>query len=43
MIFSSSIAPYGPSEAVRDEQSIPVPESPYGSKLVAEKLSDLAG
>ena len=42
MIFSSSIAPYGPSEAVRDEQSIPVPESPYGgSKLVAEKIHQI--
>jgi nucleoside-diphosphate-sugar epimerase len=39
MIFSSSIAPYGPSEEVRDEQSIPVPTTAYGgSKLAAEKI-----
>ena len=42
MIFSSSIAPYGPSEMVRDEQSIPVPESAYGgSKLAAEKIHQI--
>ena len=39
MIFTSSIAPYGPSEAVRDESSLPVPETAYGgSKLAAEKI-----
>ena len=38
MIFSSSIAPYGPSEEIRDERSIPVPTTAYGgSKLAAEK------
>tara|TARA_B110000503_G_scaffold90422_1_gene136755 strand:- start:1678 stop:2697 length:1020 start_codon:yes stop_codon:yes gene_type:complete len=42
MIFSSSIAPYGPSEAARDERSIPVPESAYGgSKLAAEKIHQI--
>ena len=42
MIFSSSIAPYGPSEKVRDEQSIPVPETAYGgSKLAAEKIHQI--
>lgn len=39
IIFTSSIAPYGPSEEVRDERSIPVPVSAYGgSKLAAEKI-----
>lgn len=39
LIFSSSIAPYGPSEDVRDESSIPVPSTAYGgSKLAAEKI-----
>ncbi len=42
MIFSSSIAPYGPSEAIKDEQSIPAPESAYGgSKLAAEKIHQI--
>lgn len=42
MIFTSSIAPYGPSEVVRDEKSIPVPESAYGgSKLAAEKIHQI--
>ena len=39
MIFTSSIAPYGPTEDHKDETSIPVPISPYGaSKLAAEKI-----
>jgi GlcNAc-P-P-Und epimerase len=39
IIFTSSIAPYGPSEEVRDELSIPVPKTAYGgSKLAAEKI-----
>jgi GlcNAc-P-P-Und epimerase len=39
MVFSSSIAPYGPSEELKDESSLPVPETPYGgSKLAAEKM-----
>lgn len=39
VIFTSSISPYGPSEQVRDEKSIPVPTTAYGgSKLVAEKI-----
>jgi len=42
IIFSSSIAPYGPSEAERDERSTPVPESAYGgSKLAAEKIHQI--
>ncbi len=39
VIFTSSIAPYGPSEKARDEQSLPVPATAYGgSKLAAEKI-----
>ena len=39
LIFSSSIAPYGPSEDIRDEESIPTPSTAYGSsKLAAEKI-----
>lgn len=39
IVFTSSIAPYGPSEDLRDESSLPVPDSPYGSsKLAAEKI-----
>lgn len=42
IIFSSSIAPYGPSESIKDEKSIPVPNSAYGgSKLVAEKIHQI--
>jgi len=41
MIFTSSIAPYGPSEIEKNEDSIPVPETAYGSsKLVAEKIHE---
>lgn len=39
IIFTSSIAPYGPSESVKSEKTIPTPVSGYGgSKLVAEKI-----
>jgi len=39
VIFTSSIAPYGPSELARDEKSLPVPTTAYGgSKLAAEKI-----
>jgi GlcNAc-P-P-Und epimerase len=39
MVFTSSISPYGPSEDLKDESSVPVPETPYGSsKLAAEKI-----
>jgi Nucleoside-diphosphate-sugar epimerases len=39
LVFTSSISPYGPSEDVKNEDSIPVPETPYGSsKLAAEKI-----
>lgn len=39
IIFTSSIAPYGSGEEIKNEDSLPVPETPYGSsKLVAEKI-----
>lgn len=39
LIFTSSISPYGPSESVKDERSLPVPATAYGgSKLAAEKI-----
>lgn len=39
LIFTSSISPYGVSETVKDESTLPVPITPYGgSKLVAEKI-----
>lgn len=39
IIFTSSIAPYGSSDAIRNEDSLTVPETPYGgSKLVAETM-----
>lgn len=39
MVFTSSISPYGSSDDVRNEDSLPVPETAYGgSKLVAEKI-----
>jgi nucleoside-diphosphate-sugar epimerase len=39
IIFTSSIAPYGPTEEAKDEQALPVPATPYGaSKLAAEKI-----
>lgn len=39
MVFTSSISPYGSSDAMRNEDSLPVPETAYGgSKLVAEKI-----
>jgi GlcNAc-P-P-Und epimerase len=39
IIFTSSIAPYGPTETVKTESSIPTPVTAYGgSKLVAERI-----
>ncbi len=39
IVFTSSIAPYGPTESVKTEESIPTPVSGYGgSKLAAEKI-----
>ena len=39
IVFTSSIAPYGPSEEIKDESTIPMPNTPYGiSKLTAEYI-----
>lgn len=39
MVFTSSISPYGKSEALKTETSIPQPDDEYGSsKLVAEYI-----
>ena len=39
MLFTSSIAPYGASEDLKEETTLPTPNTPYGiSKLVAEKI-----
>jgi GlcNAc-P-P-Und epimerase len=39
LIFTSSISPYGISESEKDETTLPVPVTAYGSsKLVAEKI-----
>ena len=39
IIFTSSISPYGISESVRDEASLCIPITPYGSsKLLAEEI-----
>lgn len=39
IVFTSSIAPYGASEEVKTEETLPTPNTPYGiSKLVAEKI-----
>ncbi|MCC8110973.1 MAG: NAD(P)-dependent oxidoreductase [Ruminococcus sp.] len=41
ILFTSSIAPYGPGENKKDETTLPTPESAYGiSKLVAEKIHE---
>ncbi|MFA6063788.1 MAG: NAD(P)-dependent oxidoreductase [Gallionella sp.] len=39
IIFTSSIAPYGPSETSKDETALPAPLTAYGhSKLAAERI-----
>ena len=39
IVFTSSIAPYGASEELKSEGTLPMPNTPYGiSKLVAEKI-----
>lgn len=39
IVFTSSISPYGQSEQQKDERSLPIPATAYGSsKLVAEKI-----
>ena len=42
IIFTSSISPYGVSESVKNESTLPVPVTAYGSsKLVAEKIHQI--
>ena len=42
IIFTSSISPYGVSESVKDESTLPVPVAAYGaSKLAAEKIHQI--
>ena len=39
IVFTSSIAPYGPSEVLKEESTLPMPNTPYGiSKLTAEYI-----
>ena len=39
IIFTSSISPYGIEDKLKDENTVPCPNTPYGSsKLVAEKI-----
>lgn len=39
IVFTSSIAPYGAAEEMKEETTLPTPNTPYGiSKLVAEKI-----
>tara|TARA_B100000029_G_scaffold418523_1_gene423608 strand:- start:7 stop:1029 length:1023 start_codon:yes stop_codon:yes gene_type:complete len=38
IIFSSSIAPYGPTEDPKDENSLTVPVTPYGSSKLSAEL-----
>jgi nucleoside-diphosphate-sugar epimerase len=42
IVFTSSIAPYGASEELKEESMLPMPNTPYGiSKLVAEKTHQI--
>lgn len=42
IIFTSSISPYGISDSVKDELTLPIPVTAYGSsKLVAEKIHQI--
>lgn len=42
IIFTSSISPYGVSELPKDESTLPIPVTAYGSsKLVAEKIHQI--
>ncbi len=42
IIFTSSISPYGVSESVKDETTLPIPVTAYGSsKLAAEKIHQI--
>ena len=42
IVFTSSIAPYGAAEELKEETTLPTPNTPYGiSKLVAEKIHSI--
>lgn len=42
IIFTSSISPYGVGESIKDESTLPVPVTAYGSsKLIAEKIHQI--
>lgn len=42
IIFTSSISPYGVSESLKDESTLPIPVTAYGSsKFVAEKIHQI--
>lgn len=42
IIFTSSISPYGVSESMKDENTLPIPITAYGSsKLAAEKIHQI--
>lgn len=42
ILFTSSIAPYGAAEELKEETTLPMPNTPYGiSKLVAEKIHQM--
>jgi nucleoside-diphosphate-sugar epimerase len=42
IIFTSSISPYGVSESPKDESTVPIPVTAYGSsKLVSEKIHQI--
>ena len=42
IIFTSSISPYGVSESPKDESTVPIPVTAYGSsKLIAEKIHQI--
>ena len=42
IVFTSSIAPYGASEELKEETTLPTPNTPYGiSKLIAEKIHEV--
>lgn len=42
LLFTSSIAPYGAAEELKEETTLPTPNTPYGiSKLVAEKIHQM--
>lgn len=42
VVFTSSIAPYGAAEELKEETTLPTPNTPYGiSKLVAEKIHQI--